>query len=155
MRQLRILNTRQVKEILQKIEQQYGCEIKTELAFLEDDKYKIYLVNRDVAGIEFEKLRINSMGLYFAEISKGGEIRLTIEGSAIVGPLAKKNVVELSEEQLRLYFLGKDVPAELDIEGQPFVLLKYKTDFLGSVKYKEGKLLNYLPKVHRSEEVIL
>lgn len=154
-RGLRILNRREVRDILEKVDEAYGCTLALEHAFLTDDKNRAFIIHRDVSAIDFEQLRINSMGLYFAEVNKYGEVRLTIEGSQIVGPLATKNVVGLSEEQVRAYFKGEEVDVEVGVEGQPFVLLRYKNDFFGAAKYKEGKVLNYLPKVHRTTELIL
>ena len=153
MKTLRILNTREVKEIMKKLEQQFGITYKLDYAFLLDQQQKIWLVHKDINLIDFEQLRINTIGLYFAEINKYGEIRLTIEGSQIVGQFATKNVVVLDEKDVRLYFKGEDVP--MDVEGSPFLLLKFRDDFFGCAKYKDGELLNYLPKVHRTQELVL
>jgi len=108
-------------------------------------KNKIYIVNKDIQKIDAEKLRVNSYGLYFAEL-RDTEIRLSVEGSQIIGPKAKKNVVELSEKQLHDWFNGLD----LDIKHErSFVILKYNEDFVGCGKSTEEKILNYLPKIRR------
>ena len=103
--------------------------------------------------IDFEQLHINSMGLYFADINKYDELRLSIEGSQLVGPHATKNILELNEEQVRAYFRSEEIP--MDTKDTPFVLLKYNADFFGTSKIKDKKLLNYLPKAHRTKELIL
>ena len=153
MKSLRILNTREVRDIISKLEKQYDCVLAFDFAFLMDSNNKIFVVDRDAAQINFEKLRINSVGLYFAEVTKNGEIRLTMEGSQIVGPLARKNVVDLDEAQVRTYFFGEELIVEADVEG--FVLLRFHEDFFGAARYKDGKILNYLPKYHRTKELIL
>ena len=153
MKQLRILNTRDAHEIIEKLEKQYGCSLTFDFAFLMDSNDKIFVVDRDAAQIDFEKLRINSVGLYFGEVTKNGEIRLTMEGSQIVGRFAQKNIVDLDEEQVRKYFLGEEIAVDANAAG--FVLLRFKGDFFGAAKYKEGKILNYLPKYHRTKELIL
>ncbi len=153
MKQLRILNSREIRDIVSKLEKQYGCTLAFDFAFLMDSNDKIFIVDRDVSQIDFEKLRINSVGLYFAEVTKNGEIRLTMEGSQIVGQFARKNVVDLDEGQVRRYFLGEEVAVETDASG--FVLLRFHGDLFGAAKYKEGKILNYLPKYHRTKELIL
>jgi NOL1/NOP2/fmu family ribosome biogenesis protein len=153
MKQLRILNTRDVREIIEKLEKQYDCELEFDFAFLADPNDKIFVVDRDVAQIDFGKLRINSVGLYFGEVTKNGEIRLTMEGSQIVGKRAQKNIVDLDEGQVRSYFLGEEVAVDVDVTG--FVLLRFRGDFFGAAKYKEGKILNYLPKYHRTKELII
>lgn len=150
---LRILNSREVKDIVKRIEELYGFSQKLNYAFLMDEHDKIYLISNKIDLIDFELLRINSMGLYFADINKYDELRLSIEGSQLVGPHSKKNILELSEEQVRAYFHSEEIPMQEKDTG--FVLLKYKNDFFGASKIKDGKLLNYLPKVHRTKELIL
>jgi NOL1/NOP2/fmu family ribosome biogenesis protein len=137
------------------MEDQFGVVEKLDFAFLMDQKSRIWLVHKDVNLIDFEKLRINTVGLYFAEINKYGEIRLTMEGSQLVGEFATRNVVTLKEDIVREYFKGADIDVELDVEGNPFVLLKYGGDYFGCAKHKDGKLFNYLPKEHRVSELIL
>ena len=153
MKQLRILNTRDAHEIIEKLEKQYDCELSFDFAFLMDSNEKIFVVDRDAAQIDFAKLRLNSVGLYFGEVTKNGEIRLTMEGSQIVGRFAQKNIVDLDERQVRKYFLGEEISGSFDVSG--FVLLRFRGDFFGAAKYKEGKILNYLPKYHRTKELIL
>jgi NOL1/NOP2/fmu family ribosome biogenesis protein len=158
MKNLKILNTREVKEIIKKLEEYYACNLKPfqkQYAFLKNPHNHIFVVHRDVEKIDFESLRINTMGLYFAEINKYSEVRLTIEGSQLIGPLAKKNTLELTEEQVREYFQGHEIEMEIETDQQPIFLLHYKKDFFGAAKYKNGTLLNYLPKIHRTQELIL
>ncbi|MBI4153354.1 hypothetical protein HY497_02425 [Candidatus Woesearchaeota archaeon] len=155
MKELAILNSRDVKGILKKLDEQFGIHCTLDYAFLMDQHKKIWLIHKDVNLVDFEQLRINSMGLYFAEINKYGEIRLTIEGSQLVGKLASKNVLILGKEQVKQYFKGEDVPVHLDVCGSPFLLLRFGDDFFGCAKLKEGVLLNYLPKVQRTQELIV
>ncbi len=142
---LKILNSKEKKAILKQIEEQYG-KFETELAFLMNNKDNIYLVNRDFAKVETEKLRINSIGMYFGEVMKN-HLRLSIEGSQLVGKTAKKNVVEVSEEEAKKWMNGQDLEKECKAEG--FVIVKCKNDFLGTGLYKEGKILNFVPKTRR------
>ncbi len=152
---LHILNSREVRVIVEKLEEQYGCTLKLDYVFLKNQDDRIFIIGRDVELIDYDELRINTLGLYFGEISKNGEVRLTIEGSQMIGMHAQKNVVELPVEHVRAYFQGKEIELSLDIKGQPFVLLKYRTDFFGAAKYKDGTILNYLPKVHRTTELMI
>ena len=150
---LRILNTREIKDILARLKDLYDYTEKIESAFLMDGKQKIYLISKSISLIDFEQLNINSMGLYFADINKYNELRLSIEGSQLIGPHAKKNILELSEEQVRAYFHSEEIP--MNEKNTGFMLLRYKNDFFGASKIKDGKLLNYLPKVHRTKELVL
>ena len=100
MPQLKIINSKEIKEILKLIEAQWGAKLKPDYAFLKNTKNRIFIVNRDISKIDFSKLRINSVGMYFCEIDKLG-IRLSIEGSQMVGLKAEKNIVEVDEEQAK------------------------------------------------------
>ena len=84
-------------------------------------------------------------GIYFGRIESDG-IRLTIEGSFLVGPKATKNFIELDDERARRYLAGESVEVEVP-DG--WVILKWRSYYLGSAKAKNGKLLNYVPKERR------
>ena len=144
--ELRILNRKKVKEILALIKKQWGADFRTELAFLMNTQNKIFLVNREVFNLNLEKLRINSIGLYFGEL-KNNELRLSIEGSQLIGNNAKQNIVELNEKQAMQWLKGQDIDIKGNYKG--FVIIKHKNDFLGTGKYKDGKVLNYVPKARR------
>jgi len=146
MAKYKLLNRKAIKEILALIKQQWGAEIDLDYAVLQDTKNKIYLINKKIAEIDLDKLRVNSMGIYFGLITNN-ELRLSIEGSEIIGPQAKKNIIELTEEQKKAWLRGEDI--EFNHNDETFVLLKYNFDFLGTGKYKQGKILNYVPKERR------
>ncbi len=143
--------SRELKEFFKLIEEQYGKvpPLFSKLAFIRG-KERIHAITRDVEKVDLQQLRINSMGLYIAEV-KNGQLRLSIEGAQLVGPSATKNVCELSDEQLREWFKGNDITIEGKYEG--FAILKHGTDYVGSGKYKEGVILNFVPKARRLLEV--
>ena len=144
--ELKILNRKKIKEILALIKKQWGTDFRTELAFLMNTQNKIFLVNREVFNLNLEKLRINSIGLYFGEL-KNNELRLSIEGSQLVGKNAKQNIAELNEKQAMQWLKGQDIGIKENYTG--FVILKHKNDFLGTGKYKQDKILNFVPKARR------
>ena len=147
----KILNSKEVKKILNWLKEHYGIkELKIDKAFLKSSKDKIYLISKKIAELETKNLRINIIGMYFAREDKNG-IRLTIDGSQIVGSKATKNVVELNVKQISDWVKGNDVEFEADVEG--FVIRKHANDFYGVGKYKEGKILNYVPKERRIKTV--
>ncbi|MBI2649850.1 hypothetical protein HYX04_00890, partial [Candidatus Woesearchaeota archaeon] len=147
MPELKILNNKEIKEIYKLIEKQWGAKLKLDYGFLKNNKNRIFVVNKDISKIDFSKLRLNSVGMYFCEIDSKG-IRLSIEGSQIVGQKAAKNVVELDEEETKRWFKGEDLEKECkDCSG--FVILKHKNDFLGNGKYANSKILNYVGKTRR------
>ena len=146
MQNLTILNKKQTKEILSLIKKQWRADFKEDYAFLKNEKGKIYLLNKDISRINLERIRINCLGLYFAKIITN-EIRLSIEGSQLIGPLAKKNILELTGQQTKEWMSGND----LEIKGVPksFLLIKHKNDFLGTGKCRDEKLFNYVSKARR------
>ncbi|WCN28431.1 methyltransferase RsmF C-terminal domain-like protein [Thermococcus kodakarensis] len=88
----------------------------------------------------------NDGWLYFGRIESDG-IRLTIEGSFLVGPKATKNVVELDDERARRYLAGESIEVDENLYG--WFILKWRSYYLGSAKAKDGRLLNYVPKERR------
>lgn len=144
MRQLKILNNKEIKQILYSIEKQFGAKLKLDYGFLKKDN-KIFLINKDISKIDLSKLRINSLGLYFCEMFDG--VRLSIEGSQIIGPKATKNAVEIDEGQAKKWLKGEELEVKGNYSG--FVIIKHNDDFLGNGKYKDGKILNYVAKERR------
>ncbi len=104
------------------------------------------MLNKDISKINLEKIRINNLGLYFAKIINN-EIRLSIEGSQLVGPIATKNILELNANQTKEWMSGNDLEIKGDYKG--FLLIKYNNDFLGCGKYREGKVFNFVGKARR------
>jgi len=170
MHQLKILNSKEIKEILNLIEKQWGAKLKLDYAFLKNQKNRVFLINKDISNIDLSKLRINSVGMYFCEIDKIG-IRLSIEGSQIIGPKATKNIIEINEKQTKQWLKGEDLEIKEDNSSKMsnsypptspqshqnysgFVILKHNNYFLGSGKYKNGKVLNYVGKSRRIQITI-
>ena len=147
MPQLTILNGKEIKQILKLIENQWNAKLKLDYAFLKNNRNRVFIVNKDISRIELEKLRINSFGMYFCEIRDNG-IRLSIEASQLVGPKATKNIIEISNEDVKQWLKGEDLEkACKNCNG--FIILKHNNDFLGTGKYKSGRILNYVSKARR------
>ena len=150
MLELKILNSRETKEIYRLIEGQWGAKLKLDYAFLKNSKSRIFIVNKDISKIDFSKLRINSAGMYFCEVDELG-IRLSIEGSQVVGEKATKNIAEITEDQAKQWLKGEDLEIKGSYSG--FVILKCNNnnnnDFLGTGRYRNGKILNYVNKGRR------
>lgn len=128
------------------LEEKFGFSFGKEYEFFENNKGKVYLINKDVRKLDFNSLKIDSIGLYIGRMQKDG-FRPSIEGSQLLGKKAKKNVFELTLEQRYEWMTGKD----LEVEGEEdrIVLVKYKEDFLGAGKIRGGELLNSVPKARR------
>ncbi len=142
---LEVLNTRHVKDIMKMLEGQFGVTEKLQLGFLRSNKDKVYVINKDVDRVDIKDFRVDSIGMYFGAYMKDG-FRLSIEGSQLVGRLAKKNVLELMDEEKHEWMKGNDIGIEKE-DG--FYIVKWKDDFLGCGKLKNNKLLNSVPKPRR------
>ena len=147
MPELKILNSREIKEIYKLIEKHWGAKVELGYGFLKNNKNRVFIISKDIAKIDISKLRLNSVGMYFCEIDSRG-IRLSIEGTQIIGPKAAKNVVELNEEETKKWFKGEDIEKECK-NCSGFIILKNKNDFLGNGKYANGRILSYVAKTRR------
>ncbi|MBD3304268.1 hypothetical protein GF343_03915 [Candidatus Woesearchaeota archaeon] len=144
---LKPLASKEKKQLLALIKEQWSADFKPELVFFRNEKDKIYAVHKDIAKIDLSGARINSVGMYFGE-EKKGELRLSIEASQLIGPVAKKNVVEFNKEESLAWLRGEDLDKESDCSG--FVIVKHKDDFMGTGKYTQDKrILNFVPKARR------
>ena len=144
---LQFLNSKQIKHLKSLLESQFGFSDDLDYVIVKTNKNKLYLANKSINEIDLTKLRINSMGVYFGELLETNELRLSIEGSQIIGRKANKNIYELNDEQIKDWFKGIDL--EIEDERNAFVIIKYNEDFCGCGKIKNKKLLNYVGKVRR------
>jgi NOL1/NOP2/fmu family ribosome biogenesis protein len=148
---LKVLNSKETKPILELIKKQWQAEIDLDYAFLQKDDGSIYLINREISNIDLKKLRINSLGLYFGFINNN-QLRLSIEGSQIIGPKAKINIIKLNDQEIRKWLQGQDI--ETKETSTDYVLIKNKTDFFGTGKIKNNYILNFVPKERRLKTTI-
>ena len=145
-----ILNSKEKKELYAKLLEQWDMVFHTEHGLLKNSEDKIYLMNHSISQIPIEKLRINSLGLYIAEWKKHS-LRLSIEGSQLLGPLAKKNIIEISKEEAGRWLMGEDLKTSKEIKG--YALIKCEKDFLGSGHVKENIITNFVGKNRRTSAV--
>lgn len=158
---LKTLNGKERKRVIEQLTTQFGGDLSflKEYVFLhQETKDKYYISNEEVFSLPLDELRVESLGLYLGARLKNGEIRLSIEGSQLIGPHAEKNILTLSGEEFHLWIRGHDLEKETDIRG--FLIVKHNEDFCGSGKpvldEKNNKILihNYVPKTRyvRSED---
>ena len=162
MRNINFLNSKDYKVIAKQINEQWDADYAFEDFVVRTHKDKIYIVSRDLETIDFEKYNIEAVGMYFAHISDSGELRLSVEGAQLIGPMAKKNVIEIGK-LAKFWMGGQDVPFETDCTGM--VIVKDKKDYLGCGKVKTKEvdvydengthkemqkvILNFVPKTRR------
>lgn len=143
---MNFLNTREKKKLLEQLSKQFGIRnLKLDYIFFKT-KDKIYILSNDYKNLDDNTLRINSLGLYFARIHPEG-IRLSIEGSQLIGKLSTQNIIELNKTQIKEWVQGFNI--KINKEGNSFVLIKHNNDFFGCGKLKDNKVINHVPKPRR------
>ncbi len=153
------LNTREMKRIKEKLVQQFGAAPAGDYGYYQGSNNRLWLVSKEILQVDLTKLRIDRLGLYFAEIMNDESVRLSKEGSQLLAQEAQKkkhslqNAIALTKEEVRSYFQGNNLDKDLGQQAR-FVLLFYNKDCLGCAKYKEGTILNFLPKIHRGEVIL-
>jgi NOL1/NOP2/fmu family ribosome biogenesis protein len=164
MKNIKFLNAKEAREIAKLINDQWDAGFAFEDFVLRSRKDKLYIVSRDLDLIDFKHYNIEQFGLYVAHINERNEVRLSIEGSQLIGPNAKKNVIEISPNLAKLWMAGQDIPFKTDCSGT--VIVRSGDDHLGcgkvvtkevSVSDAEGNekkemqqtILNFVPKTRR------
>jgi len=156
MQKLTVLNTREKKKIVDDLRELYGFAGEIEGALLISSNYRLYLLTKEIAMIdqdEQKELRIDTAGLYIGTKETSG-IRLSIEGSQIVGPHSKKHVLEIDEKHLESWVKGEDF--ELSKEEQKktgneegFFIIKFGNDYMGCCQIKKGNVRSLVSKERR------
>ncbi len=111
------------KRIVKKLQEHYGFKDKLDYVFYKKDD-SVYISSKELKNIEGQK------GLLFMK----GDV-LTIEGSQIIGPGAKKNVLEISSEDKKKWLKGLNLNKIKDV-----VILKSEEDYLGCTSKGKNSL---------------
>jgi NOL1/NOP2/fmu family ribosome biogenesis protein len=157
MQKLVVLNTREKRKILDALSELYGFSGKIEGAFFVSTKQKIFLLSPDIAMLDKSQeraLRIDKAGLYIGRVEESGGIRLSIEGSQIIGPYSSKHLLEISEEHLEPWVKGEDFglseqEKEQVGEEHGFFIIKFQNDYLGCGQVKNNNVRSLVSKDRR------
>jgi len=135
------------KKMLKELKEEFGV---TKLPFLliESGKEKIRGYTGDLSKDEIDELKnifpIEAIGLYI--LRKEHSLRLSMDAIHILKDQIKTNIVEISDTQYKDWMMGHD----LNIEAKRgTVIIKYKSDFIGSGKSNTEKIINHIPKERR------
>ena len=150
MQNLKILNSREKKEIYSKLKQEYGFSEKLEGVLMLSSKNKLFYLAEglDILESNTDKLlRIDRTGLYIATLERGG-LRFSVEGSQMLGPKCHKKILIIDDAQLESWVKGSDfhLNNKDDVKEDGFHILKFNDDFVGCALIKEGIVRNYLTK---------
>ncbi|HIH11050.1 TPA: hypothetical protein HA241_02585 [Candidatus Woesearchaeota archaeon] len=158
LRDITFLNSKEIRHCKQQLLDQFGHAFTGEFVYVCNDNNRIFIVTPDLAKINLRNLIIDKIGLYLGE-QKEHEFRLSKEGAQFLALDAQqqnaslKNVIILNSTELKQYFRGLDIPKDCGAESK-MVLLQFESDIIGCAKYKEGIILNFMPKIHRGEVIV-
>ncbi|MEK6953324.1 MAG: hypothetical protein AABX29_10025 [Nanoarchaeota archaeon] len=139
------LSKKEVKKLIKQIQEIFGIKnLKLDYLFFKNNDNKIYILSKEFSDLDSSKFKINNLGLYIIKIEPFG-IRLSIEGSQLIGKKATKNILEIDNP--KEWMKGNDIVADKKYKNG--VLIKYKDKFLGSGFYSKGKIINFIPKSRR------
>lgn len=141
-----LLGSKEVKHLKKRIMTHWNIkEWVWDLAFFQNSKGKIFIINKSLGSIDWKQLRIDSVGLYFCDVGDG-DLRLSVEGSQLLGPFANSNILNIRDDEIDCWARGESLVRK---EGDSFVIVKHNDDFLGCGKIKPPFVLNYFPKSRR------
>lgn len=150
----KVLNEKEIREIEEIIEKNYGCKINLR-------KYKIFLTREDKIWLVNKKLnfdifrnikRCYRIGIYFGKLKRNKKIKLSIEGALLVGKRAVKNIAILDDKEALRFMQGYDAKVYelLNCEINNFVLIKNNNDdVIGVGILRDGYIENLVPKARR------
>ncbi len=141
------LSKGKIKVLKKALRDDYGFTPPEEWVFLERGKNKIWLTNKKVVNHILKDSRIEGMGIYFGYLDNHN-IRLRVESSQLIGPHASKNLLEISEEQARMYIRGYNLEINNNLD-KIYVILHYKNGFIGVGKNNGEKIFCHIPKKRR------
>ena len=122
----KILNSKEVRSIKEQLIKQYGAAPEKDYAWIESNRDRIYIINREIANIPYDNLYLDHVGLYFCT-RHPDSLRLSLDGSQLLGPKATKNVIEISPDLLERWMRGEDLP--LKVEEKGYVIIKSGKDY--------------------------
>jgi NOL1/NOP2/fmu family ribosome biogenesis protein len=145
---IQTLNRKEKRKFEEKLKQDFGITLPRCL-LIKSGKNKIRIFTGDFSEHELNIIkgiiRMETTGLYFANIDKNNEIRLSFDSSNIFS--ATKNILDLNEEQIKEWFKGQDLNIRFKNKG--YVLLKYQEKIIGCGKAATDKIINFVPKERR------
>jgi NOL1/NOP2/fmu family ribosome biogenesis protein len=135
------------KQVLADLENQFGIQ-KIPGMLIESGREKIRLFTGSLTREELVELdkavRIELIGLY--AIKKEDTYRLSIDGSYLFDEQVTKNIVNLTEDEMKQWMRGNDLPKEAP---KGVVVIRFGKFFLGCGKSNGTLIYNYVPKNRR------
>ena len=115
------------------------------------EKFRFYLRGKKVWAFTGDFVEVEGAeALGIKALSISGDIKPSTAFLRVVGHKARRNVVELDEEEGKRYLMGEDIPRNFPVE-EGYVIVKMGKHILGCGFYR-GILRNQLPKKYRKEK---
>jgi len=157
MSRFKILGESERKELMKKLEKQYGIkEIEGTLITLGQEKIRLF--TGEISEKELEHLgsivHVEISGLYLLSVEKDG-IRLSHDAPIILRHQIHKSIIEIDKKQEIEWLKGHDVlltkeQEELNKENNGFVVIKSEGELIGCGKLgNDGRIRNFVPKERR------
>lgn len=135
-----------VNAALNFLERRFGIrrEVFEDYALIEEKD--VWITSKEAS--EFEMKFWRRKGIRLVRIFKKG-FKFTTSGMQMFGKYAIKNVVTISEDELKRFLKGENVKIIVNNVEEGQVIVKFGDDVIGSAIYKDGMLKNQLPKGRR------
>lgn len=136
------------KKALNQLNTQFGIqELPYLLLQFGKEKLRLYsgsLSKQELINLD-KQLRVETIGLYFAKQQPDG-LRLSLDGTQLLKPQIKKNILSINNQQADQWFRGND----LQIQTEPNLkILENNQDLIGCGKSTGEKITNSVPKERR------
>jgi len=142
-----LMNSKDLKKLKQMMLDEFGNVI--EGVFYEGSKGRVYLCTEQSRLVDLQRVNAEGIGVYIGRINPDG-YRPSIEGAQLIK--AKKNVFEISEEQLWDWIRGYNISLINDYNG--YCIITHQGDVLGAGKASNGTILNFTPRERRIKSLI-
>jgi len=129
------------EKIMKYLREQYGVEnIDFEIRDKENEKLYAFKKCEDIdIGMHG-----HFNGLYFGKLCKDG-LRLSIEGSFLIGRIAKYGVIDVNREEAERWLSGEN----LKRKEKGYVILRWRSYYMGCGKGNGEIIKNFVPKERR------
>lgn len=140
----KILTQDELMKIKERLFERYGIE-KVPFVIVRSGKRKYRAATKEAVQIPKAQL----VGVYVMKETPFG-LMLSIEGTQLFGPLARKNVFEISDEMVDEWMRGKDIEIGVDEKLEKgLVIVRCGNLYLGSGLYDGRRIKNLLPKARK------
>lgn len=128
---------------------QFGIPKMTNFRFLKSGQKRIRLISDTAFEILQDLPYTGTTGLYVGEYSPTS-FRLSMDGAHLLGPHATKQIVELNDEQAKIWLQGQSINYEDKQRG--YVIVVHNKIILGCGSLSSGILHSFVPKIRRPKD---